>query len=141
MAIASAVSGGTATAEFAWIDAAGFVGAAIGTFAAVTAIATTPASPGLLPGRVSSARAVAIAACAPWIAATFGELHGGAARDLTARLAAPLAIGVVLGHTLVARAARELELDPVWITSSDPGAVHAAFLAWADGRLNRRGHR
>ncbi len=111
VAIASAVSGGTATAEFAWIDAAGFVGAAIGTFAAVTAIATTPASPGLLPGRVSSARAVAIAACAPWIAATFGELHGGAARDLTARLAAPLAIGVVLGHTLVARAARELELD------------------------------
>jgi uncharacterized protein (DUF58 family) len=36
---------------------------------------------------------------------------------------------------------RELELDPVRITSSDPGAVHAAFLAWADGRVNRRGHR
>jgi uncharacterized protein (DUF58 family) len=38
-------------------------------------------------------------------------------------------------------ALRELELDPVRITSSDPGAVHAAFLAWADGRLNRRGLR
>jgi uncharacterized protein (DUF58 family) len=38
-------------------------------------------------------------------------------------------------------ALREIELDPVRITSSDPGAVHAAFLAWADGRLNRRGHR
>ena len=37
---------------------------------------------------------------------------------------------------------RELELDPVTITSSDRGAVHAAFLAWADGRRNRpRGYR
>ena len=39
-------------------------------------------------------------------------------------------------------ALRELELDPVRITSSERGAVHAAFLAWADGRQNRtRGYR
>ena len=30
-----------------------------------------------------------------------------------------------------------LGLDQVTITSSDPGAVHAAFLAWADGRRAR----
>jgi uncharacterized protein (DUF58 family) len=39
-------------------------------------------------------------------------------------------------------ALRELELDPVTITSSDRSAVHASFLAWADGRRNRpRGFR
>jgi hypothetical protein len=39
-------------------------------------------------------------------------------------------------------ALRELELDPVTITSSDRSAVHAAFLAWADGRRHRpRGFR
>jgi uncharacterized protein (DUF58 family) len=39
-------------------------------------------------------------------------------------------------------ALRELELDPVMITSSDTGAVHAAFLAWAEGRRRRsRGYR
>jgi uncharacterized protein (DUF58 family) len=39
------------------------------------------------------------------------------------------------------QALRELGLDPVRITNSHPAAVHAAFLAWADGRLDRRGHR
>ena len=44
------------------------------------------------------------------------------------------------GHLDVAL--RELELDPVMITSSDRSAVHAAFLQWADGRRNRtRGYR
>jgi uncharacterized protein (DUF58 family) len=39
-------------------------------------------------------------------------------------------------------ALRDLELDPVTITSSDTGAVHAAFLAWAEGRRSRtRGYR
>ena len=37
---------------------------------------------------------------------------------------------------------RKLELEPVTITSSDSGAVHAAFLAWAEAGRNRsRGHR
>jgi uncharacterized protein (DUF58 family) len=39
-------------------------------------------------------------------------------------------------------ALRELELEPVRISSSDRGAVHAAFLAWAEGRQDRmRGFR
>ena len=39
-------------------------------------------------------------------------------------------------------ALRDLELDPVTITSSDRSSVHAAFLTWADGRRNRpRGNR
>jgi uncharacterized protein (DUF58 family) len=42
-----------------------------------------------------------------------------------------------LGHLL-----RELELDSVTVTSSDRGAVHGAFLAWAEGRRGRsRGQR
>ena len=39
-------------------------------------------------------------------------------------------------------ALRELELDPVTVTSSDRAAVHGAFLAWAEGRRTRaRGYR
>jgi uncharacterized protein (DUF58 family) len=36
----------------------------------------------------------------------------------------------------------ELGLDAVVVSDSDPLSIHAAFLAWADGRLSRlRGHR
>jgi uncharacterized protein (DUF58 family) len=57
-----------------------------------------------------------------------GRKEARARRELNERRAAGLD-----------RMLRELQLDPVAVTSSDRRAVHAAFLAWAEGR--RRGSR
>ena len=55
-----------------------------------------------------------------------GRKEARARRELNERRAAGLD-----------RMLRELQLDPVAVTSSDRRAVHAAFLAWAEGRRRR----
>ena len=60
---------------------------------------------------------------------------------LTSREAAQLRSQNEQRREDLVRTFRSLDLDPVLLSSADPGDVLAAFLAWADRRFYSRGRR
>lgn len=112
VSLASLAGTGTDAPGYAWLDGAGFVGAALASFSAMRAISRTPGSEdGLTPSRASSGLVLGGALALTWLvgAVALGAPSTSLPIGL-AWLAPTLTVMALLGHATVARFRRVLEL-------------------------------
>ncbi len=111
LAIASLAGTGTESPAYAWIDGVGLIGGTLASWAAMRAIARTPASAGLTPSGATSGNLMSTLVAIVWVLGAIAIATPNSSLPRGLASAAPIVtIGAIVSYATIMRARRSLEL-------------------------------